>query len=416
MKNLNFYIMFVIALMVAPTLNAQQITTNETGEKIIVFPDGSWRYAEDADIEKMTKRGTPDAEVVAEEVYTDEDLKIAIQIAEIAAAEETNAVRIAEEAQYEKLVIEDELKEAEASGDYFDDEIQEIKDRLKKAKKAEKKAKSNLKKASKKAKAASKMMAMNAEERLKALQKYELYHTLKNEARLAEQNAVGMFPDEMPAREVDDVEKVIASESKKVNTKKPVPVFHTNVQSNASFAKYNREKDVLLNPPSVECQLTFDGIDEFSGKKRKDVAKQLLFTYTNEELRSVYKDQDYITCTGYVSSLSGGLKFLTLNITIASKTAQREYGILEKGGTINVKLLNGDNVKMGNTKTNMGIENPLDGSVSYRAQYLISSGDEKKLKNSEVDKLRIVWSSGYEDYEIYEMDFFLDQFKCLEGK
>ena len=140
----------------------------------------------------------------------------------------------------------------------------------------------------------------------------------------------------------------------------------------------------------------------------------MFFTYTNEELRSVFRDKDYITCNGYLSSLSGGLKFLTLNITIASKTAQREYGILEKGGQINIKLLDGENVKLVNTKTSMGTENPLDDSVSYRAQYLVSSGDEKKLKKSEVDKVRIIWSSGYEDYEIYELDFFMDQFKCLD--
>ena len=35
-----------------------------------------------------------------------------------------------------------------------------------------------------------------------------------------------------------------------------------------------------------------------------------------------------------------------------------------------------------------------------------------KLK-SELDKMRIVWSTGYEDYDIHEVDFFMDQIRCL---
>jgi len=391
MKLRNFSLLLFCCFFFTQLGMAQEITTNENGEKIIVYPDGSWKYAEDEATEPDTQRSLPD-----EVTQSDKDLEFAVQIAERAAAAEVAAIRNEEDAKYKRLLIEDELKEADGNDEYYEEEIKEIKIRLKAAKKVEKQAKSARKSAEKKAKEASDLVTMKPQALRKELRKYQE----GNEESTVEEEPVGMFPGSITETEVE--------ERKVVKVREPIP------KSNKVFAKYNPEKNVLFNPPTTECQLSFDGMDEFSGKKRKDVKKQLFFTYTNEELRSIFRDKDYITCTGYLSSLSGGLKFLTLNITIASKTAQREYGILEKGGQINIKLLDGENVKLVNTKTSMGTENPLDDSVSYRAQYLVSSGDEKKLKRSEVDKVRIIWSSGYEDYEIYELDFFMDQFKCLD--
>ncbi|MFT5386870.1 MAG: hypothetical protein ACI81W_004288, partial [Saprospiraceae bacterium] len=304
---------------------------------------------------------------------------------------------------HKRLLVEDELKEAERSDEYSKAEIKEIKSELKETENMEKEANTNWKKAAKKAKKASALITMDPEKRAKELNKYDLYQMAKVPQSDSDETPAGMFPGEIPPAESGE-------KPENENTY----LADQNAAYDKVFAKYKPEEDVLFNPPAAECNLVFDGVDEFSGKKRKDVAEQLFFTHTNEELRSIFKDQDYMTCTGYLSSLTGGLIFLTLNITIASKSAQREYGILEKGSQINIKLLNGENVRLVNKKTNMGTENTLENSVSYRAQYLISSGDEKELKKSEVDKVRIIWSSGYEDYEIYELDFFIDQFNCLD--
>ncbi len=400
----NYTLFILVFLFCAQIGTAQQITTNENGEKIIVYPDGSWKYADDAEIEKMKEKGD-EATNVIKPTGGDAVLKMAVELAELAAAEEAEAVRNEEDAKYERILLEDELEDAEESDDYFDDEIKEIKDRLKKAIKREKQAKTLRKTASKKAKNMAAIVLMGPEKRAKALKKLGLNKPIDNSIAIVKEEPVGMFPGELPEEQSEEkIKETYQIAEEESNREKKV------------FAKYDPSKDVYFNPPSYECKIAFDGVDEFSGKKRKDVAKDLFFTYTNEELRSIFRDRDYMTCIGYLSSLSGGLKFLTLNITIASQSAQREYGILEKGALINIKLLDGENVKLVNSKTNIGTENPLERSVTYKAQYLISSGDEKKLKKSEVDKVRIIWSSGYEDYEIFELDFFKNQFKCLDGK
>ena len=43
----------------------------------------------------------------------------------------------------------------------------------------------------------------------------------------------------------------------------------------------------------------------------------------------------------------------------------------------------------------------------------MASRMEKALKKGEVDRVRIIWDAGYEDYEVYNLDFFINQFKCL---
>lgn len=397
---------FIIGSVFTTNLNAQQLTTNEFGQKIVVYSDGSWRYAEAADIEAFGKTASENPVADVEESKEEEDVAIAIKIAEQALAAEQEAIKGEEDAQFKRILLEDELEEMEDGEDYQAFELKALKLKLKNAKKEEKKAKKRRKEMAGKAREAEALMAMTKPERLKALQKFEIYHQLKEK----DSEVADVDFDTPPGGDI--------SEAPVSKTTKMEPAFLSQNEREerpyAEFAKYDKEKDVMYNPPKQECNLAFDGVDEFSGKKRKDVVEQMFFTYTNEELRSIFKDRDYMVCNGYLSALSGGLTFLTLNITINSKSAQREYGILEKGALINIKLLSGDNVKLVNSKTSIGTENPLNNSVEYRAQYLISSGDEKKLKKSEVDKVRIIWSSGYEDYEIYELDFFMDQFKCLD--
>jgi hypothetical protein len=397
---------FILAISSISHLIAQQLTTNEYGQKIVVFSDGSWRYADESDLKELGQTASENPIANVKKSEEEEDIAIAIKIAEKAVAAEQEAIKQEENAQYKRILLEDEIQEIEDNDDGNTDELPILKEQLKMAKKEEKKAKKERKEAAKKVRAAEALMTMTKPERLNALKDYDDYQGMKatdSEVATEDRDAnPGGTKTETPTSKESQQEPALLR--RRVIEERPY----------AEFAKYEKEKDVMFNPPKPNCNLSFDGVDEFSGKKRKDVEAQLFFTYTNDELRSIFKDRDYMECTGYLSGLSGGLTFLTLNITINSKSAQREYGILEKGALINVKLLSGDNVKLVNSKTNMGTADPIDGSVTYRAQYLISSGDEKQLKKSEVDKVRIIWSSGYEDYEVYELDFFIDQFKCLD--
>ena len=44
----------------------------------------------------------------------------------------------------------------------------------------------------------------------------------------------------------------------------------------------------------------------------------------------------------------------------------------------------------------------------------MQNGDAKALMDTELDVVRVAWSAGYEDYEIYYMDVLMNLFKCLD--
>lgn len=169
-------------------------------------------------------------------------------------------------------------------------------------------------------------------------------------------------------------------------------------------------------PPvlSPDCEFSFEGVDEFTGKSRKDLVPRTFFSHTRDELKPYFKDHDYITCNGYMTKMSGNLTFLTLEFVIASQDARYAFGGLDKGSILSIRLLNEEYVRLINTKSDGGVVDPLTNFTTYRAQYQLSEYQMRSLEESEVDQVRVVWRTGYEDYEVFELDFFINQFECLK--
>ncbi|MBK8504531.1 MAG: hypothetical protein IPL46_21365 [Saprospiraceae bacterium] len=168
--------------------------------------------------------------------------------------------------------------------------------------------------------------------------------------------------------------------------------------------------------PEYRCEFSFHGIDEFTKTQKKELKDELFFSYTDERLKSYLKDQDYMSCRGYLTSISGGFRYLTLVFSIASKNANREYGYIKNGSLLNLKLLDGETVSLFTQSENQGLLDPKSGKTVYKVRYPIEYQKEKLLLKSGIDKVRVVWSSGYEDYEVYNIDFFTNQFDCLNSK
>ena len=45
--------------------------------------------------------------------------------------------------------------------------------------------------------------------------------------------------------------------------------------------------------------------------------------------------------------------------------------------------------------------------------YYIDGDNKKELSDKEVDKVGIMWTSGFEEYDIYEVDFITKHLDCL---
>lgn len=436
------FLSFCFCLFGAQNANAQRVTTNEKGEKIVVYPDGSWRYYKSAENEENTKKSKTkkvkqkkekSAKVKKDKVAKTKKPKTktkkdktkvaknnksgkikptkipkskfdpvaeaaardaAIIQAERAAVEENKARKMYEDAGFNLLFVEEELAKALESQPLDIDKVEKLESRLANAKIEEKKSKANYKQAQKNAKFAEKLIDMPMDKRDKMIAAERMKNNEFNPSDL-ESNIAGLT----------DAPKL---KNKKKNASRK------DVDKKSKGADINR--DVMWNPPTQPCEIAFEGIDEFSGIRRKDLKTQRFFSHTNDQLATYIKERDYITCDGNLSAGKGGLAYLSLTFTIASEFAQREFGVLEKGSTLSLKMIDGSTVRVYNNRTDTGQLNNLDNTTTYKAQYAMTNSQQKDLLKSELDKVRVVWSTGYEDYDIYEVDFLINQITCLQSK
>lgn len=186
-----------------------------------------------------------------------------------------------------------------------------------------------------------------------------------------------------------------------------------SASKNINDIPWPKKVDFSKSPPTAKCAIAFQGVDDFTGKKRKDLYPREFFRYTNERMAKFFPDGDMVECQAHLSIVSGGLTFLSVEIVINSESAKTSYGSLEKGTLLTLKLVNGENINLTNNKTDVGLLDPIAKTVTYNTQYLVPSQHIKTLQKYELDLLRLIWGTGYEDYTIYETDFFIDQLNCL---
>jgi hypothetical protein len=190
--------------------------------------------------------------------------------------------------------------------------------------------------------------------------------------------------------------------------------FDSEESTAAKYVVYDSKLDVSINPPAPDCRIPFDGLDNFTGKRKKETAPIILFRHTEDFMRPTLKEKDYITCEAWMSRVQGGFYFLNLTFTILTKEGQKSFGFLDRNTPIVFRFINGSNVILQNAKTDIGLFDTEKGVSVYKAQIQMGSTEAKALGSAELDALRVTWSAGYEDYEIYDMDALMNLFKCLE--
>ncbi|MEL6656884.1 MAG: hypothetical protein AAFR36_10575 [Bacteroidota bacterium] len=171
-------------------------------------------------------------------------------------------------------------------------------------------------------------------------------------------------------------------------------------------------EDLMVRPPRQRCSFAFEGQDAEVGTFRRDLESELLFTYTDERLRPYLQDKEYLSCEAYLSSV-GGYRFLTLDFTFAYPNAQEAYGFIDQNSVLTLKLLNGDAINLRAASLDRGQYDTVKNELTYSVYYSVDRSYIGLLKASELDLIRVFWSSGFEEYPIHQMDFFQRQFQCL---
>ncbi len=179
-----------------------------------------------------------------------------------------------------------------------------------------------------------------------------------------------------------------------------------------SFYHPSEKDNVFYHHPKFNCKTDFDGKDPILQKHRLEYEESVFFTYQPDYVPFV-NDKAYMTGSTFFTLVEGGQYFLNLNIRIQTDKPRRDYGYLERGSRLFITFMNGDELVLMNNLLNLGSFNRKKGVVLFRGQYSLNVYAQNKIKKNPIDKIRIEWAKGYEDYDIYYVDLLQKQFNCL---
>jgi len=211
-----------------------------------------------------------------------------------------------------------------------------------------------------------------------------------------------------PLERVSIINKIIAKSAKSLGTSV------NNVQSSQedfSFAVDDRNPEYITHDEI--CSITFNGMDESLDQKRIEHGPQHLFGHTSEKLKHVLKKKNFLNCNAYLTLLDGDY-YLNLDLELATKDASKSYGYIDKNDLVKLTFINGENFIANSIYKAEGKLEQYSGHTKYEAVYRLQDINMELIKDLELDKLAIIWSSGYEEYPVYEIDLLQRQLECIK--
>ncbi len=178
------------------------------------------------------------------------------------------------------------------------------------------------------------------------------------------------------------------------------------------IATYDPAKDPSVTPPTPPCNFALQQRDEFSGEMRRELLQEEWFRHTNPVLKSYLGGKNQIRCEAALASVGQNTN-LVIYIVVHDPNVRKSFGSLPKNGSATLKMIDGTLFTLYNLRGDDGTPIPDTDAVAYRAQFALTPTIVKKLRSTETDKLRINWSTGYEDYDIQQVDLLMRQAECL---
>ena len=384
MNKINF-LSFFICLFLPIILFGQEIRQNEIGERIIVFPNGTWRYFHKRQLSGdnypvVNKEVTPldnPIEITREEVYQLVNRRIQ-QAKDAMYYADIRAKAMVEQ----EKELQNKIADAQKNSLVPADELNKLFNQL----------------------TLTKQLAANSLGTIKEAQsdllitqdlkmKGDILRLFKPETSLGKLELNTVFASE----EMVNLD-FFANDS-------PLAFYEQNIGTNLP--------DYLVSASSI-CQYTYEGLDAKGLDWRRDGEKELLFTFTDERLKLFFPDKEYLRCEAFLSSVGKREKQLTIEFRFSYPNAREAYGVIEKNSLITLKLFDGQILELKAGELDLGKYETDKDILTYRMIYKIDNQQINLLRKQELEEIRMYWSAGFEVYPVYNIDFFSRQLKCLD--
>lgn len=178
--------------------------------------------------------------------------------------------------------------------------------------------------------------------------------------------------------------------------------------------EYKQEQEVkTITPTPTDCSYRTNEVDEFTGKKKLVLNEQDFINYTSEELKEYYKKKDFVNCKVYAARFED-TKVAYFYWTLQTKEAYKYFGSISKGSKIMIKLVNGETFELTFAKYDSGDTKYDYGYTTYSSYVVLDDASIDALKSTEIEKVRMYWAKGYEDYPVSNARLFIDQLPCID--
>lgn len=319
MNTLSFLKIVALFLLLhcLPTLGySQEIRENERGEKMIVYPDGSWRYFNESQIYPPGTFPTLNDTISELDVPTDLTETVVRKLmnrkSQIAAEANTNARDRIVEAIELRQRIEKEFEELKKRAGLNDPEVKRLQLRLDAAKDLERTARRE---------------AILAENELQAT---------------TEMVQKGNLLEAFVQKQKDRAAKI---ELKSTTAGSDFFTASLTTPEEFRYLDMRLEDNLMINPPRESCSYAHNAFDPKIQRYRREMPSGELFSYTDDRLRFYLKEKAYLSCNAFLSTV-GGLRLLNLEFKFAYPNASEAYGFIEKGSILTLLFLNGDFINL----------------------------------------------------------------------
>lgn len=164
--------------------------------------------------------------------------------------------------------------------------------------------------------------------------------------------------------------------------------------------------------PSNDCDIVENGIDLQTKKHRIEIGRKTLLRHTPPEIKDQLLEQNLLNIVGQIIKEDDDIS-LHINVRANSLIAREYFGTVEEQFVLKIMLLDGKTVELRCFAGSPGVISNNQTGYIYPLGYRLDNRQIKQLSKLEVDKIGMQWSSGYEEYPIYEVDFFINQIACL---
>ncbi|TVQ50674.1 MAG: hypothetical protein EA362_01785 [Saprospirales bacterium] len=171
-------------------------------------------------------------------------------------------------------------------------------------------------------------------------------------------------------------------------------------------------RDVIKNPPSRICRLVQTKSNIFDSSFLLRTESEHLTFHLPAEMRVHRRGRPMLSIDSHFEVREGG-KFMVLDIILQIPSARRSMGGIRKNRPIRIEMLNGEIVNLQIINEDTGTFFQDLNEVHFRAVAPLSRKDYQILAENEIDRLRIQWDSGYQDYEVFDIKVLQHQINCI---